>query len=416
MTDRGEDFGRPLDGVRVLALEQMQAVPFATQMLARLGADVIKVEPPGRGDSGRASQPAAAVRPDGDPVGATFLRNNLGKRSVAIDYRTARGQDLVVALAGHVDVMCENLGPGRAARYRLDHARLEAENPRLIYLSVSGFGVTDTSPYTAWPAYAVVVEAMSGMYEYARLPHQPPVVNPLGGVGDTGAALYAVVAVLAALRQRDRIGRGQFIDLAMYDAMVSMLDLSYNYASLGLRREAEQERTLPLILDSFRAGDGWVVLQIARPHQLERIATILDHREWLTDPRFQGSGWVGAFATDIRPALEHWARELPGIEAARRLAEAGIPAGPCYRGEQVAGDEHVRAHDMIVELPRYDGVVDPVQVAGNPLRMSRVAPVADGPVPLLGEHTADVLAEVLGLDEAELAELRHDAVIAGPPG
>jgi crotonobetainyl-CoA:carnitine CoA-transferase CaiB-like acyl-CoA transferase len=406
--------GRPLDGVRVLALEQMQALPFATQLLARLGADVIKVELPGRGDSGRWSRPAAVVRPGAEPVGATFLRNNLGKRSVAIDFRTERGRDLVAELARRVDVCCENLGPGRAERYRLGYPALNEVNPALIYLSISGFGTADASPYRDWPAYGVVVEAMTGMYEYARLPHQPPTVNPLGGIGDTGTALYGIVAVLAALRHRDRIGQGQYIDLAMYDAMISMLDLSYNFASLGLCFDAEQERRLPLILDSFRAADGWVVIQVARPHQVERLATMLGRPDWLTDPSFAEMGWVDAFPTDVRPALEAWARDLPMLDAGRRLAAAGIPAGPCYRGEQVAGDEHVRLHDMVVSLPRFDGVAEPVQVAGNPVRMSKVTAGPERPMPRLGEHTDEVLHELLALDEDDLAGLRRDGVIATP--
>jgi crotonobetainyl-CoA:carnitine CoA-transferase CaiB-like acyl-CoA transferase len=404
--------GRPLDGVRVLALEQMQAVPFATQLLARLGADVLKVELPGRGDAGRSARPAAVVRPGAEPMGATFLRNNLGKRSLAIDFRVERGQQLVADLAGQVDVCCENLGPGRARRFRVDYEALRQRNPRLVYLSVSGFG--DDSPYRDWPAYGLVAEAMTGMYEYARLPHQPPVVYPLGGIGDTGTALYGVVAVLAALRHRDRIGEGQFVDLAMYDAMVSMLDLSYNFASLGLRAEPDEERRAPLIINSFRAADGWVVVQVARPHQFERLAAILDRPQWLDDVRFADYGWVAAYPTDIRPALEDWARELPTLDAARRLAEAGIPAGPCYRGEQVAQDEHVRGRGMIVSLPRYDGVAEPVQVAGNPVRLSKVTGHQDETLPRLGEHTEQVLRELLGTGDEQLRELRRDGVIASP--
>ena len=150
-------WGRPLDGVRILALEQMQALPFATQLLARLGADVIKVEMPGRGDSGRAAKPAI-VRENGEAVGATFVRNNLSKRSIAVDYTTDRGRQLVADLAAKVDVVCENLGPGRAEKFGLGYDDLS--NPRLVYVSITGFGSLDPSPYAKWPAYAGVTEAM----------------------------------------------------------------------------------------------------------------------------------------------------------------------------------------------------------------------------------------------------------------
>lgn len=411
--EQGE-WGRPLDGVRVLALEQMQVLPFATQMLARMGADVVKVEPPGRGESGRASLPAV-VRPNGESIGATFLRNNLSKRSVAIDLTTPRGQALVRDLAAKVDVVCENLGPGRASRYGLDWPTLSAANPRLVYLSISGFGNLDSSPYRAWPAYAGVAEAMTGMYEYARQPHQPPVVNPLGGIGDSGTGLYALVGLLAALRHRDQMGEGQYVDISMYDAMVSLLDLAYNYWSLGLRRDPDEPRRVPLILDAFRASDGWVFLQVSRPHQFERLAGLLHHEEWLDDDRFAGNGWAAQFEPVVRPALETWASGTTMLETARVLAEAGLAAAPCYSGAQVADDEHVRRHRMVVEVPRRDGVDQPVLVAGNAIKMSKVPDGPDRDFPYLGEHTDEVLAELLGLDGPALEELRRDGVVGEAP-
>jgi len=403
-------WGRPLDDVTVLALEQMQAIPFATQLLARLGADVIKVETPGRGDSGRTSKPAITW-PNGEEAGATFLRNNLGKRSVAVDYTTERGRQLVLDLAAKVDVVCENLGPGRAEKFGLGYDDLRAVNPKLVYVSVTGFGKLDPSPYANWPAYAAVGEAMSGMYEFARLPHQDPIINPLGGIGDTGTALYALVGLLAALRHRDRMGEGQFVDVAMYDSMLSLLDLSFNYWSLGLRREPDAPRRVPLILSSFRTGDGFVILQVPRPYQLSRLVGLLGHPEWEQQEEFGPGRWPDAYEPIIRPALEEWSKDMTNLEAARALAEAGIPAGPCYTAEQVIADEHVKLRQMIVEIPRTDGVDQPVLVAGNPIKMTKLAEEPDRPLPMLGEHTDEVLAELLGLDQAAVDELRQTGVV-----
>lgn len=408
--DGARPFGRPLDGIRVLALEQMQALPFATQLLSRLGADVVKVEPPGRGDSARASAPSI-TRPNGESVGATFLRTNLGKRSVTIDIGQSRGRQLILDLACRVDVVCENLGPGRAAQAGLSYDDLRPLNERLVYLSISGFGNLEPSPYRSWPAYAAVAEAMSGIYEYSRKPHQPPVINPLGGIGDTGTALYALIGVLAALRHRDRIGEGQFVDVSMLDSMVSLCDLAYNYWSLGLVREPEQPLHLPLILDSFRASDGWVVLQVGRPHQFERLSALLGHPEWLDDERFAGHGWVGQFEPTVRPALEEWAAGRSMLEAARHLAEAGLASAPCYSGAQVAEDEHVRLRRMVVEIPRTDGVDHPVLVAGNPIKMTKVAEGPERAMPMLGEHTDEVLGEWLDLGPEELASLHDEGVL-----
>jgi crotonobetainyl-CoA:carnitine CoA-transferase CaiB-like acyl-CoA transferase len=402
---------RPLDGVRVLAMEQMQAVPFATQLLARLGAEVVKVEPL-RGESGRAARPAA-VDEAGRPAGATFLRYNSGKRSIAVDIGQARGRDLVLGLAGAFDVVAENLGPGRADRLGLGYAAVAARNPRAVYLSVSGFGHEPAdSAYAGWPAYAGVAEAMSGIYEYARRPHQPPVINPVGGLGDTGTGLFGVIGVLAALRHRDRTGRGQFVDVAMLDSMLSICDVVTNFWSMGLRREPDVEPRVPYLLTSFRARDGWCVLQVSRPHQFARLARLLGHDGWLTDDRFaDGYGWHDGWEPTIRPAVESWAATRTMREAAAALAGAGITAAPCYRAEDVVADPHVAARGMLVEIPRSDGVGQPVLVPGNPVKLSDAPDPEPTRPPLLGEHTGELLGEVLGLDPDTIAELTAAGVI-----
>jgi crotonobetainyl-CoA:carnitine CoA-transferase CaiB-like acyl-CoA transferase len=403
---------QPLSGVRILALEQMQALPNATQLLARLGADVIKVEAPDRGDSGRAAQPAAVVN-DGDvSVGATFLRNNSGKRSIAIDLKSERGRQLVLDLAGHVDVVAENLGPGRADRLGLSYADVSGANPAVVYLSISGFGATGDSPYATWPAYAAVAEAMSGIYEHARRAGQAPIVNPVGGLGDTGTGLFAVIGILAALRHRDRTGEGQFVDVSMFDAMLAMCDIVTNYWSMGVRRDPDSDLRSPVILDSFRAADGWLMLQVSRGHQFERFADLLGRPEWKDDERLATPwGWADHVDDMIRPAVEAWASTRSKMDAARELAEAGIAAAPCNGADDVVHDPHVLAHHMLVEIPRLDGVDQPVLAAGNPVKLSRMADAPSNRVPRLGEHTASVLGELLGLDGTAVEELRGAGVV-----
>ncbi len=398
--DAAARFGRPLDGVRILSLEQMQALPYATQLMARLGADVVKVEQVGRGDAGRASSPAV-TRENGERIGATFLRNNLDKRSIAVDLGSEAGRRIVRDLVGRVDVVAENLGPGKARRLGLDHASLEADHPALVYLSISGFGSDGASPYEGRPAYASVAEAMSGIYEYARLPHQPPVLSPTGGLGDSGTGLFAVIGVLAALRQRDATGTGQLVDVSMLDAMVALCDVSYNFASLGYGRAPDEPMRLPIILTSCRCADGWFILQVGRQHQFARFAAIVGHEEWLDDPRLATQdGWSGHFEEVIRPTLEAWSGGLTMAEASRRLAEGGIAAAPCTRPEDVADDPHVVQHHMVVEVPRVDEPDRPVLVGGNPVKLSKMREGPDRQVPLLGEHTAEVLHELLGVDDA----------------
>jgi crotonobetainyl-CoA:carnitine CoA-transferase CaiB-like acyl-CoA transferase len=404
-------FGRPLDDVRVISLEQMQALPFATQLMARLGAEVIKVEQVGRGDAGRAATPTL-TRKNGEKVGSTFLRNNLGKESVAIDLQSERGRELAIDLIAKADVVCENLGPGKAKRLGLDYGTIGEQFPKLIYLSVSGFGNDGLSPYAEWPAYASIAEAMSGIYEYSRRPHQSPVINPVGGLGDTGTGMFAVIGVLAALRHREATGLGQHVDVSMFDSMVSMCDLAVNYWSMGQYREPDHEFDLPLILDASLSGRGWFILQVVREHQFERLANLVGHPEWATDPRFATrQGWRDHFDSTIRPAVEVWATDKTNYEAARMLAENGIAAAPCSAAPDVAADPHVALRNMLVEIERADGVDQPVLVAGNPIKMSKVAEGPERDIPYMGQHTSSVLSSVLGLHPTEIAELVSEGII-----
>jgi crotonobetainyl-CoA:carnitine CoA-transferase CaiB-like acyl-CoA transferase len=408
--DAAAAHGRPLDGVRVLALEQMQSMPVATLILARLGAEVVKVEHPERGDQGRGGRPG--ISEDGEHVGHAYLRYNMGKRSIAVDMRNPRGRDIILDLAPHFDVICENMGPGRMERYGLGYAAVAARNPRAIYLSISGFGQAGESPYKTWPAFASVVEAMSGIYEYSRRPHQLPVINPMNGLGDTGAGMFGAIGVLAALRHRERTGLGQFIDVAMLDSVIAMCDMPANFWSLGLSREPEQELRNPVILTSFRCADGYVVVQVGREHQFERFARTVGHPEWLGDPRFATrEGWHDRTEDTIRPAVEAWSASRGKFEVARVLAEAGIAAGPCASAEDLIADPHVAQRGMLVEIPRGDGVAQPVLVSGNPIKMSRVREGPEARFPALGAHTDQVLRELLGLDEAALRELRDAKAI-----
>jgi formyl-CoA transferase len=400
-------YGKPLDGVRVLAAEQMQALPFGTQLLARLGADVVKVEHPADGESGRGALPAM-TDPTGRRAGATFLRNNLNKRSVGIDLKAPEGRDLFVALAAHYDVVAENFKPGTMARLGLGYGDLAARYPRLIYASVSGFGNTIASPYDSWAAYAPIVEAMSGIYAFKQVDDQPPVVGPVGALGDISSALFAVVGILAALRHRDRTGEGQYVDVAMLDAVVAMTDLVTNFWSMGMRPGGLGPL---LIMDGFRARDGWFVVQVGREHQFERLAKLIGRPEWLDDPRFATrEGWRVHFEDVIRPAVEGWAGDKTKLEAARELNEAGIAAGPMNTAPDVIEDPHVAARDMLVAVPRTDGEA-PYLMPGNPVKMTKVQEGPETRVPWVGEHTDEVLRGELGLTDAALERLRAAGVV-----
>jgi formyl-CoA transferase len=410
--ERGDT--RPLEGVRVLAVEQMQALPFATQLLAHLGAEIVKVEHPERGESGRGSRPQITDR-DGRRVGATYLRNNLGKRSIGIDLKTPGGAALVRRLVPHFDVLAENFTPGTMNRMGLGPDALLALHPPLVYVSISGFGHLAPSPCADWPAYAPVVEAMAGLYEPTRRPGEPPPVVVAGALGDNASALYALIGTLAALRARDRTGLGQHVDISMFDAMVAMTDMVPFMWSLGEPPSAATAGRTGLVA-AFAARDGHFVIAVFRDHQFERLAATIGRPEWCEDARFATrEGWAEHRESVVRPAVEAWARDLTKLEASRLLAEQGIPAGPSNLAPDLAGDPHVAARDMLIEVPHPD-IERPMLMAGNPVKMS-AAP--EGPVsrfPTLGEHTDSVLREVLGLGDADLDALRDGGVIAPTGG
>jgi formyl-CoA transferase len=314
----------------------------------------------------------------------------------------------------HFDVVAENFRPGALARYGLDYATLAPLHPPLVYVSISGFGHLEKTPYATRPAYAPVAEAMAGLYEPLRKPGEPPPVVVAGALGDNASALYAVIGTLAALRQRERTGRGQHVDVAMYDAMIAMTDMVPFMWSIGEPPSAATSQRTGLVA-SFAARDGHFVIAVLRDHQFERLAKLLGRPEWTRDPRFATrEGWAEHRESVVRPALERWAAAFSKHEASERLCAEGIPAGPSNQAPDLVADAHVQSRDMLIEVPRADGG-RPMLVSGNPVKLSEVAEGPVRPAPLLGEHTDALLRELLGLGDAELARLRAEGAIGPAP-
>jgi formyl-CoA transferase len=406
--ERGR-WGKPLAGLRVLAAEQMQALPYATQLLAHLGADVVKIEPPGRGESGRGARPTL-VDADGRSVGATYLRNNLGKRSITLDLKSEAGRDLFLRLVPRFDVVAENFKRGTMERLGLGYEVVAERHPAAIYVSISGFGNLGDSPYAGWPAYAPPVEAMAGIYEPNRREGRPPPVVVAGALGDNASALFTVIGILAALRHRERTGLGQYVDVSMFDATLAMADMVPQLWSMGAPKEwAAAGHTS--IVAAFRARDGYFVAAVFREHHFERMARLVGHPEWVGDPRFATrEGWAEQIEPTIRPAMEAWAADKTRLEAAGALCEIGVAAGPSNLAEDLAADPHVALRNMLIEVPRSDAD-RPMLVVGNPVKMSRASDGPVAPFPRLGEHTERFLAEELGLDADDLSALREREVI-----
>ena len=368
---------------------------------------MVKIEAP-TGESGRGSQPGM-VDPEGRFIGATFLRNNLSKKSITVDLKKDAGRELVLALAPHFDVFAENFKAGALDRMGLGYEAVVAVHPTVIYASLSGFGASG-SPYTDWPAYASIAESMSGIYDYVLVGDETPRPNPVGALGDISSGLFATVGILSALLHRDRTGEGQRVDIAMYDATVAMTDIVTNFASMGKYRLNEPRNA---ILDPFRASDGWFVMQLVREHQLERISrtgrTTPNGRPTPASPR--AKGWAAHLEDMLRPAIEAWASHMTKLEAVEKLSAAGIAAAPVQTAQEVLVDPHLEQRNMLVEMERSDGVEAPVVIPGNPVKLSKMAEGPESRVPWLGEHTRSVLHDELGLDDAAIDQLVTDGVV-----
>lgn len=404
---------KPLAGVTVLSAEQMIALPHATQLLCLLGARVLKVEPL-QGEPGRHGRPQIEEA-DGSKTGSTFLRNNLGKSTISLDLKTDRGRALFLDLASRVDAVAENFRPGTADQLGIGYEALKARNPGVIYLSISGFGhrTDPPSPYREWAAYAPVVEAMAGLYEYARDGDSPPHLAIAGALGDVGPALYAVIGLLSALHERNRTGKGCHVDVSMYDAMIAIADIVH-LASVGVD-PSTATRGIG-ILDSFRAKDGWFTIEVVREPHFPRLCEAIGRPDWIEDPRLATrEGWAEHLETVIRPGVENWARDRTRREAAAALARFGVAAGPVNQASDITSDPHVVDRGLVHRFDR-PGSEDKIDVVGSPLHFAgSTAPrEPDTPPqrwPTLGEQTDEVLREWLGLAPAEISSLRSEGIV-----
>jgi crotonobetainyl-CoA:carnitine CoA-transferase CaiB-like acyl-CoA transferase len=329
---------------------------------------------------------------------------NRGKQGVTLDLKA--GRELFLDLVKTADVVVENYRPGTMDKLGLGYDTLKAVNPRLVYAAVSGFG--DTGPYRLRPGYDIIAQAMGGLMSTTGWPGGEPTRSGTA-MADVLAGLSVTIGLLAALRHRDRTGQGQYLDVAMLDSLLAMTDVVTNFWSMGLRNG----EVGPLIMHGFRAADGWFIIQVGREHQFAKMAELVGHPEWVDDERFATrQGWLDHLESVIRPAIEGWASTRTMIEACQAMGAAGVAAGPCFSDEQVVHDPHVAARHMLVEMPRTDGVDQPILIPGNPIKMSAVADGPDQRVPWLGEHTDALLRAELGLDDDALATLHADGTIA----
>ncbi|MGX1096395.1 CaiB/BaiF CoA transferase family protein [Amorphus sp. MBR-141] len=402
-----------LSHVRVLDLSRVFAGPWATQILADFGAEVIKVEHPATGDDIRQM---GLHRTDaaGNDTGETssFLAMNRGKRSVAIDFKSPAGQDLIRRLATEADVFVENFKTGTLERYGLGYADLKAVNPDLVYCSITGFG--QTGPRKELPGYDPLFQAMSGLMSITGVADGEPGAGPnLVGfsVSDIIAGFYATIAILGALAHRDHGGEGQHIDLALFDAQVAALShVGMNYLVSGkmpIRAGAASQVTCPW--QAFGCADMDLMIAVGNDRQFAKLCDALGLDGIAEDPRFRTNRDRMAHKSELIPMLAERFASRTAAEWEALLTQAGIPNAPINNFEQALADPQLRHREMLVEMdhPRTGSVTlfaNPIKFSETPVSYRRIPPH-------LGADTAEVLETVLGMTRAEIDGLARDNVL-----
>ncbi len=397
-----------LQGIRVLDLTRVLAGPWCTQNLADLGADVIKVEKPGAGDDTRGWGPPFLKARDGSDTAdaAYYLAANRGKRSIAIDIASAEGQAVIRSLAAASDVVVENFKVGQLRKYGLDYDALKAINPRLIFCSITGFG--QTGPWAHRAGYDFIIQGLGGLMSITGEADGRPGGGPQKAgvaVADLFTGMYATQAILGALYHRERTGQGQYLDVALLDCQVAMLaNMNTNYFNSGRapRRWGNAHPNL-VPYQTFKASDQWIIVACGNDEQYRRFCEAGESPALASDSRFSRVQDRIRNRDALIPLLETMVARRSAQYWTDALEHAGVPCGPINDLPQVFDNPQVKARGLQIAIERDDAGAVPL--VGNPVKYSATPPIYRRAPPRLGEHTAEVLGEVLGMSAAEIERL-----------
>jgi len=398
----------PLANIRVLDLTRVLAGPWCTQNLADLGADVIKVERPGSGDDTRGWGPPYLKDQDGADTteAAYYLSANRNKRSLALDFTTDAGREVVLALAAKADIVVENYKVGGLKKYGLDYASLKQINPRLIYCSITGFG--QTGPYATRPGYDYIIQGMGGLMsitgEHDDLPGGGPQKAGVA-VSDLMTGMYASVAILAALNERHSSGLGQYIDMALLDCQVAMLaNQNLNYMTSGQvpKRAGNAHQNL-VPYQVFEVEDGHLILAVGNDSQFASFCRLINMPELVEDDRYRKNAGRVVNRDSLIPLLASVMKTRKRDTWVADLEASNIPAGPINTIDQVYADPQVVARQMKLELPHPAAGTTPM--TASPMRFSDTPIQYRNAPPMLGQHSEDILREELGWSDEQIATL-----------
>ncbi len=402
----------PLAGLRVFDLTRILAGPTCTQLLGDLGADVIKVERPGAGDDTRKWGPPYIRDTDGRNTteSAYYLSSNRNKRSITIDIAKPEGQALARRLIAKCDVVVENFKAGDVVKYKLSWNDLKGEFPALVYCSISGFG--QTGPYAPRPGYDLAAQALGGIMSVTGEADRPPMKVGVG-IADIMCGMYAATAILAALRHRDRTGEGQYIDLGLLDTQVAWLaNIGLNYLTSGeVPQRVGNEHPNIVPYNVLPASDGHFILAVGNDSQFAKFCAFAGVPDLARDPRFATNELRVRNRRALYDRLPEITRRKTVAEWVEGLAKAGVPASPVNTVDQVFADPQVKHRAMQIAMPHPLAGSGRVDLIANPIKLSATPVDYRLPPPVLGQHTEEVLRELLGMSEGEIAPLREMGAI-----
>lgn len=400
----------PLAGLRVLDLSRVLAGPACTQILGDLGADIIKVERPGVGDDTRKWGPPFLKDAHGNDTkeSAYYLSCNRNKRSIAIDMHSVEGQDLIHRLLEKSDILIENFKAGDLKKYGLDYDSVHARHPHVIYASITGFG--QNGPLSSEPGYDLLVQAMGGLMAITGEPDGAPMKVGVA-LSDVMTGLYAAIGILAALHARQATGKGQHVDVALLDCtLASLTNLAQYYLTAGVPapRYGNAHSTI-VPYQAFEASDGWIVVAVGNDKQFQRFVQGIGHGEWAADPRFATNSARVKHRDTLVPLIAEAIKTRETAAWIDLMREIDVPCGPVNRMDQVFALDQIAAREMKITMEHSSGSA--IDLVGSPLKLSDTQTEYRLPPPVEGQDTAEILKDILGLDEGDIKKLAASGVV-----